>query len=149
MTRVEIFRFTQMKSKLRESSSKVTLDSQSFHPASSFQFPKNKCGDWERPCQANWFQKFPRLHYDTRLARLLGTEGATEKCSKQNLAKYLWWKSLFFSKVSGWMSAVLLKLNFFTGIYFTIAASCLLFYFENLRTAFFKGLLSVVASACM
>ena len=149
MTRVEIFRFTQMKSKLRESSSKVTLDSQSFHPASSFQFPKNKCGDWERPCQANWFQKFPRLHYDTRLARLLGTEGATEKCSKQNLAKYLWWKSLFFSKVSGWMSAVLLKLNFFTGIYFTIAASCLSFYFENLRTAFFKGLLSVVASACM
>ena len=49
-----------------ESSSKVTLDSQPFHPASSFQFPKKKCGNWERPCQANWFQKFAWLHYDTK-----------------------------------------------------------------------------------
>ena len=42
-----------------ESSSKVTLDSQSFYPASSFQFPKKKCGHRQTPCQANWFQKFP------------------------------------------------------------------------------------------
>ena len=37
----------------------------------------------ERLCQANWFQKFPWLHYDTRLVRLFGMEGATEKCSRQ------------------------------------------------------------------
>ena len=49
-----------------ESSSKVTLDSQPFHPASSFQFPKKKCGNRERQCQANWFQKFAWLHYDTK-----------------------------------------------------------------------------------
>ena len=61
----------------------MTLDSQPFYPVSTFQFPKKKCGNRERPCQANWFQKFPWLHYDTRLFRLFGTEGATEKCSKQ------------------------------------------------------------------
>ena len=53
-----------------ESSSKVTLDSQPFHPASSFQFPKKKCGNRERPCHANWFQKFLCLHYGARLVRL-------------------------------------------------------------------------------
>ena len=37
----------------------------------------------ERLCQANWFQKFHWLHYDTRLVRLFGMEGATEKCSRQ------------------------------------------------------------------
>ena len=42
-----------------EPSSKVTLDSQPFHPASSFQFPKNKCCNQEMPCQADWFQRFP------------------------------------------------------------------------------------------
>ena len=39
------------------------------------------------------------------------------------------------------MSVALLQLNFFTGIYFAIAACYLSFYFQNLRTAFFKGLL--------
>ena len=57
----------------RESSSKVTLDSQPFHPASSFQFPKKKCGNREWPCYANWFQR----------NRLFATEGAAEKCSRQ------------------------------------------------------------------
>ena len=42
-----------------ESRSKVTLDSQPFDPASSFQFPKNKCCNQEMPCQADWFQRFP------------------------------------------------------------------------------------------
>ena len=38
---------------LGESSSKVTLDSQPFHQACSLQFPKKKCGNRERLCQAN------------------------------------------------------------------------------------------------
>ena len=36
-----------------ESSSKVTLNSQPFYQASSFQFPKKKCGNRERPYQGN------------------------------------------------------------------------------------------------
>ena len=47
------------------------------------------------------------------------------------------------------MSAALLKLNFFTGIYFAMAAYYLSFYFQNLRRSFFKGLFSAVASAFM
>ena len=47
------------------------------------------------------------------------------------------------------MSTASFKLNFFRGIYFAIAAYHLSFYFQNLRTALFKGLLSVVAFACM
>ena len=69
------------------SSSKVTPNSRSFHPASSFQFPKKKCCNRERPCEANWFQKFPWPHYDTRLVMLFGTKGATKKCSKQKPCK--------------------------------------------------------------
>ena len=42
------------------------------------------------------------------------------------------------------MYAALLKLNFFTGIYIAITACYLLFHFQNVRTAFFKGLPSVV-----
>ena len=74
-----------------ESSSKVTLDSQPFHSASSFQFPKKKFGNQERPCQANWFQMFPWLHYDTRLV---------EKCCRQKPCKIPVMKEFVFSKVS-------------------------------------------------
>ena len=68
----EILRFIQMKNKHamachnqtcvayscipKDSSSKVTLDSRPFYPGPSFQFSKKKCGNRERPCQANWFQ---------------------------------------------------------------------------------------------
>ena len=41
----------------------------------------SSCIPGERQCQANWFQKFSWLHYDTRLVRLFGTEAATGKCS--------------------------------------------------------------------
>ena len=47
------------------------------------------------------------------------------------------------------MSAALLKLNFFTGIHFAITACYLSFFFQNLRTSFFKGLFPAVASAFM
>ena len=66
-----------------EFSSKVTLNSQLFHAASSFQFPKKKSGNKERPCQAEWIPNFPWLYYHTRVIRLFGTEAATEKCSRQ------------------------------------------------------------------
>ena len=84
-----------------ESRSKVILESQPFHPASSFQFPKKKCGNRERPCQANWFQKSLWLHYDTRLVRLFCTEGAIEKCSRQKLCEIPVMKEFVFSKFSG------------------------------------------------
>ena len=64
-----------------------TLDSQSFHHVSIFQFPKKKCGNQERSCQTNWFQTFSWLHYDTRLVSLVGTEGTTEKCFRQKLCE--------------------------------------------------------------
>ena len=85
-----------------ESSSKVTPDSQPFHPVSSFQFPKKKCGNREPPCQTNWFQKFAWLQYDTKcwLGCLLRKE-PLENVPDKNIAKYLWWKILLFSKVSG------------------------------------------------
>ena len=44
------------------------------------------------------------------------------------------------------MSALLRKLNFFTGIYFAIIACYFSCYFQNLRTAVFKELLSVFTS---
>lgn len=37
-----------------------------FHPPTDFKFPKVKVGSRDRSCQANWFQRFPWLHYDTR-----------------------------------------------------------------------------------
>ena len=64
-----------------------TLDSQSFHHVSIFQFPKKKCGNQERSCQTNWFQTFSLLHNDTRLVSLVGTEGTTEKCFRQKLCE--------------------------------------------------------------
>ena len=98
MTRMEIFRFTQMKKKLAnchavdqtcitylcipgESSSK-THSHFILHLAFNFQ-GRSMVGNRERLCQANWFQKFPLLHYDTRLVRFFGMEGATEKRSRQ------------------------------------------------------------------
>ena len=115
----------------------------------AFNLTKKKCVNRERPCQDNWFQKFPLPHYGARLVRLFGTGGATERCSRQKLAKYLRWKRLIFSKVSGWITAAFLKLNFFIGIYFAITACFFSFYFQNLKSAFFKWFLPVVASAGM
>ena len=74
----------------------MTLDSQSFHPASAFQFPKKKCGNQVKPCQINWFKKFSWLHYDTNLVKLFGMEGANEKSSRQKPCRIIVMKEFVF-----------------------------------------------------
>ena len=37
-----------------------------FHPPKDFCFPKQKFGERQRSCQANWFKHFEWLHYDIR-----------------------------------------------------------------------------------
>lgn len=37
-----------------------------FHPPTDYIFPKTKCGDKLRSCQAHWFKSFPWLHYDEK-----------------------------------------------------------------------------------
>lgn len=41
-------------------------DDKPFHPLADYVFPKSKSGDKLRSCQANWFTKFPWLHYDEK-----------------------------------------------------------------------------------
>ena len=38
-----------------------------FKPPTNFSFPKTKYDARERSCQVSWFDKFPWLHYGTRL----------------------------------------------------------------------------------
>ena len=84
------------------------------------------------------FNGFPDSIMILGSLNFLVREEPLERVPDKNLAKYLWWKNLFFSKVSRWMSAALLKFNFSTGVYFAITACYLLFSFQNLR-AFFSG----------
>ena len=98
-----------------------TLDSQSCHHV-SFQFRK-------KSCQTNWFQKFPWLHYDSRLVRLAGTEGATEKYFRQKLCEIPVMKE----------SAALLKINFVTVILFCYNCMLSLYLFLNSKKSFSQG----------
>ena len=54
-------------------SSEMTIDDveKPYHPSSSFNFPKAKCGKQDRSCQASWFSKYPWLHYDARFVYML------------------------------------------------------------------------------
>ena len=43
----------------------------SYHPSSSFSFPKTTFGKQDRSCQASCFLKYFRLHYDERFVHFL------------------------------------------------------------------------------
>ena len=84
------------------------------------------------------FKSFPDCIMTLGWLGCLVRKKPLKKVPGKNLAKYLWWKSLFFRKFSGWMSAALLKLNFFSDIYFAMTACYLSFYFQNIRTVFLR-----------
>ena len=43
-----------------------SLPEKSYHPSKDFVFPKTKFGSRNRPCQHNWFDNYPWLHYDIK-----------------------------------------------------------------------------------
>ena len=135
---------------LGESSTKMTLDSQPFHSASSFQFPKDKCCNQEMLCQANWFWRFPWLHCDTRLVKFFGTGGATGKSSRKKLLQNTCDERTCFL-VKFQVEFVLLYLTLTSSQVCLFCHNCVLslIFFSTFKNSFFKSFLSIVASFCM
>ena len=65
----------------------MTLDSQPFHSASGFQFPKKKCGNQVKPCQINWLKSFPGCIMTLIWLSCLVWKEPMKSVSDKNLAK--------------------------------------------------------------